>query len=250
MSSSPTTTQRLALGHAAPPERWLGVPTAMSVVQAADPPVGFDDVATSVAGSSATQRVALAQNTASSGTPPSIPVVFVHAEAPPLGLVELKRRLPALPEATARHRPAVGQVTLPAPLEPPAGASTAARVQACVPPVGFVDATRLPRSSAATQSAALAHETEAKPAGLEPSAAARTHPEAAPVGAVDVITLPLWSTATHRLMLGHDTPVTSSPPSMSTDFHAAAPPVGLVETTALPLLSTPTHKVAVGHEGR
>lgn len=248
MSSSPTTTQRPALGHDAPPERWLGVPTARSVVHAVDPPVGSDDVATSVAGSSATHSDALAQNTASSGTPPSIPVVFVHAEAPPLGLVELRRRLPALPEATARHRLAVGQVTLPAPLEPPAGSSTAARVHARVPPVGFVDATRFPRSSAATQSAALAQATEAKPAGLAPSTAAVTQLEAAPAGVVEVITLPLWSTATHRLMVGHDTPVTSSLPSMSMGFHVDAPPDGLIETTALPLLSTSTQKLALGHE--
>src|SRR5580698_934315 len=98
----------------------------------------------SVATSSPTQSEAVGQRMAASGAFDATPVIEVHAETPPVGFVDVNSRLPALPLAGATHSVTVGQAMPSTSLDPPAGESIAASVQAEVPPVGLVETAMLP----------------------------------------------------------------------------------------------------------
>jgi hypothetical protein len=121
-------------------------------------------------------------------------LAIVHAEAPPVGLVEVT----TLPNSSvATHREALGHETLKSSSLVPSIAAGAVQT----PPVGLVEVITLPFMSTATQSETLGHEI---PTGkLEPSASAVFHVEAPPVGLVEVITSPWLSSATHSETLGH-----------------------------------------------
>src|ERR1022692_1445948 len=112
---------------------------------------------------------------------------------------------PALPDAEARHRVVVGQVTTPISLEPPAGESSASSVHADAPPIGFVVVTRLPLRSPATQSEGAGHDSVWNPPGFAPSAATTFHADAGPVGFAELAMFPSSSAAMQRLAVGHET---------------------------------------------
>src|SRR5580700_3518816 len=241
----PTATHRLGVGHEIPPDSWFDVST-VNVAHPDAGPVGSVVVTMSVATSSPTQSPALGQISAASGAFESTPVVGFQADAPPVGLVDVNTKLPALPVASAAQRVAVGHVTGPISLDPPAGESTAASVHAEVPPVGFVDVTRFPSRSAATQSEASGQAIDWNPPGFAPSAATTFQPEAGPVGAVVVTMLPSWSAPTQRVALGHAIAPKTRSVSTSIAFHADAPPVGSVDTATCPTSSPAMQRVVDG----
>ena len=162
---------------------WLGWPSS-TAFQAEAPPVGLVVLIMSKAGSSATQSRVVGQEIVSKGTLLGA-AVLVQADVPPVGLVEVRIGSPAAPEPEVTHRLELGQDTAPRVLEPSVAPSTAAATHAEAP-VGLVEVSACAWSSEATQSRALAQETESKP--LAPSPAAAVHADAPPVGLVEVMT--------------------------------------------------------------
>ena len=123
-----------------------------------------------------------------------------------------------------------------------------------------MDANASPPSSTAMQSNDEAHETPARPRGLNPPCWTGVTFQAPrpPVGLVDVITLKLASTVTHNDADAHDTrfrPKHPLPgeqsvdePSTSAVRHADVPPVGFVDVSTFPRASTATHSDLDGHD--
>ena len=119
----------------------------------------------------------------------------VHADAPPVGFVDVK----TFPESsTVTHSVAEAHETenrlwLP---------SISAELQPAELPVGFVDQIALPDSSTATHKPVVGHEMAANPTDdIEPPEVC-CHADAPPVGLVDVTTLPPSLRATQRVVDG------------------------------------------------
>jgi hypothetical protein len=125
-------------------------------VHAELPPVGFVEVTTSPAPSTATHNDADGHDTAVNPFRPT-PEVTAHADAPPVGFVEVTTSPPepASPEnpPTATHNEALGHETS------TNDRSTEAADHSEAPPAGFVEVSTFPRSSAATHNGPAVHET-------------------------------------------------------------------------------------------
>jgi hypothetical protein len=170
----------------------------------------------------------------------STPGTTFHAEAPPVGLVDV---ITAPSDETTTQRCTDGQETDVGPFKEGLG-STVERVQADAPPAGSVDVAIIPIGSTATQRFDDGQEVAEKATGSVP--VQPTHDAEPPAGSVEVMMLvslvPMHKVVLSQLRESHG----SAACATAVGFHADAPPVGSVETTTSLSLSPATHSELLG----
>ena len=200
------------------------VPSTCASDHLPTPPVGLIDVAAPPKVSPATHNDTDGQEITSAMASAELGSTTLHADRPPVGLVEL--RMASQPATT--HNDTEGHETV---AIPPIPGSTWTRLQAVAPPVGLVELSTLPASSTATHSETAGHamlSSTALPMGLLAlSTCATRHALVPPVGSVELSTLPFASTPTHSDTDGHETAFGSFAPPTRVTRHVAAPPVDL-----------------------
>jgi hypothetical protein len=123
-------------------------------------------------------------------------VLSVHAEGPPVGLVDVNTF--PLKSAVTQSEVVGHEIVLNALL-----GSTAAVLHAEGPPVGFVDVKTFPPSSTAAQNELLGHDTELK--YWRGSIDEAVHAVGPPPGFVVVMSRPNSSTAAQKVVVGQET---------------------------------------------
>jgi hypothetical protein len=223
---------------------WAVAVSTRARLQAPAPPVGLAELTTLPLSSPATQSVADAHESVSSG--PWSTVLTAQLPGPAVGSVDVIT-WPA--PSTATHNDADGQETAFSDLE-----STWAIRHALAPLAGSLELATFPAWSTAMQSDAVGQDTDANGTELPPdppSTCAAFHATVPPPGSVELSTLPPVSTPTHNAADGQETAVglpNSRPESTCVTPQACIPPVGLVEVSTSPRPSTPAQNDSVGHE--